>query len=277
MNKHMTDMDKLTTWRNILNKVCLIAVILSIAGIFDGLYASYQKPETRIDLVQGSSTEIIGRFYGMTQGLSDLSVVSSTKDLDLTFDPDAFRGFWLGEDMWRATITAKPGMGKGSHILKIIYSDLSNIKAKNLAAVDKLSTYHVNTYPDALSLRQNEISWVKRILGISPWWLFVFFFPGVILCSACVFYVSGLMDAHLVADGKAEIYRVSKKANGLEIFFGLGEKHGLVKDEWLMLFSDQGQGVARFQIETLGKENSSAQIGFIEGIGPGCLVSRING
>lgn len=266
---------RLATARVFLNKICLVAVALSITGIMDGLISTSRKPDTRIGLVQGTSTEIIGRFYGMTQTVSDLSVVSSSPDITLAFQPEAFKGFWLGEDMWRATISAKAGMEPGLHTLKITYSDLSNIKDKDRSAVDKLSSFQIRTYTDALSLRQDDVSLITRFLGISPWAVFAVFFPCVVLCGALVFFISSTLDVHMAAEGKAEVYRVSKHAERLEIFFGLGKKHGLEKGDWLMVFNDQGKGITRVQIESLGLENSSAMAGLHDSIRPGCLVSHI--
>lgn len=270
-------MDKLTRFRSILNALSLIIVIVTITGVLDGLFSTFRKPETLIHMVQGDTRDVVGRFYGNTQAVSDLGFESSSRDLELTFEPEGFNGFWLGEGMWRATLYARPGMEQGGQTLKITYSDLSNLKEGDRRKVEDLSTFRIQVYPDALSLRRHDASWVMRTLGVSPWLLSMVFFIGLIVLGAVSFVVSCRVDDYLALEGKAEIYRVKPEANGLDIFFGLGEKHGLSKGERMMLFSDKGKGITTFNIDTPGEENTCARIGLHNLVRPGFIVARIRG
>lgn len=272
--KLFVDNNKLMSNRIIFGRISIIAVIIVIIGILDALVASYRKPANDLDIITGRSSEIIGKLYGNVKNINDIGFTSDSPYLKLIFDEKLFSGYWLGEGMWRGEIKTDYSLLPGKYQIKIIFNDISNIKPDDRIKVEKLSTYTVNVYSDAKALRQSSLSFIKRFTGISPWSIAIVFFPIVLISGALVFVISGRIDTDMAQHGFAEVYRVSRHENGLEIFFGLGKNHGLAVGEKMYLFNESGDILTEIVVDNIGKETSSAVINMPK-IKPGCMVGRI--
>ena len=101
------------------------------------------------------------------------------------------------------------------------------------------------------------------------------FFLIALSTGAWIFVISGKIEAEMASQGFAEIYRVSKKEDGLEVFFGLGRLHGLESGETIRLFDASGDFLKEIVVETIGKENSSVVVDLLK-IRPGFRVARMN-
>jgi hypothetical protein len=268
------DSSKLMNNRVIFGRICILASIIAIVGIFDTLISSYRKPNNDLDIITGRSLEVVGKIYGNVKSINDIGFTSNSPELTISFDEKLFSGYWLGEGMWRGELNANSYLQPGKYSIKIIFSDLSDIKPEKLEKLEKLCTYTVNVYSDAKTLRQSDLSFIKRFTGISPWSISIAFLPIILISGGLVFIVSGKIYADMAQKGFAEIYRVIRHERGFEIFFGLGKNHGLEAGERLNLVNESGDVVSEIVVENIGKENSSA-ITDISKIRPGCMVARI--
>jgi len=269
------DKSKLINRRVIFGRICILALLIAIAGIFDGLIASYRKPAREMDLVTGSPMEIIGKVYGKVTTPNDMSIISDSPKLTIALDKDLFSDYWLGEEMWRGELRTETSLRPGRYNLRVKFHNVSMIKMDVREKVEKLSIYTVNAYGDAKAMRQANRSFIKRFTGLSPWAIPIAFFPIVLMAGGLVFMISGRLDTEMAQSGLAEIYRVSKHAKGLEVFFGLGKTHGLEAGERINLFNKSGDLVTEIVVENIGRETSSAVID-MKIIRPGCMVSRIH-
>jgi hypothetical protein len=177
--------------------------------------------------------------------------------------------------MWRAKLSAAPTLNPGHYTIKIIYDDLSEIKPEHYQKVADRSTYTVSVHAGPNALRNAELSLMKRYVGISPWPIAVSFFLLAVMAGALIFKISGKIEMEMAQQGVAEIYRVKKVTQGLEIFFGLGKIHGLEPGEKINLFNETGYLITEMTVDQIGRENSSAVVD-INKIMPGCMVARIN-
>lgn len=275
MNSSSIESSKLINNRIIFGRMCILASIISLIGIFDGLIASYRKPANNLDIITGRSIEMIGKVYGNAASINDLSFTSDSPDLILLLDEKFFSGYWLGDGMWRGELKAASSLRPGIYNIKINFRDLSNIKPDALEKIEKLSTYTINVYSDAKALRQSDLSFIKRFTGVSPWTISVLFFPVVLISGGLIFIISTKLETEMARYGLAEIYRVSKHACGLEVFFGLGKKHGLEDGEKINLFNESGTLLTEIVVDNIGSENSSAVID-IQKIRPGYMVARVS-
>jgi hypothetical protein len=268
-------MEKLIAARTLLGKLSFIALVVSFAGVLDGLSASWRTPENRFDMVSGSTTEIIGKFYGNSTNPSDLGYVADSPGVSLAFDGKVFKGFWLGEDMWRGRVSISPELKEGTHSLRITFRDLSNIKPEKLPKLEKLLTYSVRVFENSEIMMKNDMAAAKRYLGISPWILSACGFPVILFTGLAVFVLSMKIDRAMAENGKAEIFRVSKKEDFLEIHFGLGKNNGLSEGERLMLFNKAGLLISEIFVHSLDSDNAMAIAESSLDVTPGFLVSRI--
>lgn len=275
MDRVLINKSRLVNNRTIFGRICILASLIALSGIFDGLISSYLMPANNMDMIRGRSMEMIGKVYGNVTSVNDLSFTSDSPELMLFLDNKLFSGYWLGDGMWRGELKADSSLRPGRYQIKINFHDLSNIKPDARKKVEKLSTYTVNVYSDAKALRMADLSLIKRFTGISPWLISIFFFPIVLISGGLIFIISGKLDTDMAQNGLAEIYRVSKHDSGLEVFFGLGKNHGLEAGEKMHLFNESGALVTEIVVDNIGNENSSAVVD-ISLVRPGCMVARID-
>ncbi|KJR43233.1 hypothetical protein MCHI_000871 [Candidatus Magnetoovum chiemensis] len=239
-NNTILDSNKLNKNRAVLGRICIAASIIAIIGVFDGLASTYRKPANSIDMIIGRSLEMIGKIYWDVKSINDISVKSDSPNLTLTFDEKLFSGYWLGEGMWRGVLKADSYLKPGKYHIQVVFNDLLNIKesskkeqSKNsntedkesdikisdkkikesdIKKIEQLSTYTVNVYSDAKTLRESELSLIKRFTGISPWYFSIVFLPIVLISGGLIFIISGKIDIEMAKYGFAEIYRVSRHA-----------------------------------------------------------------
>ncbi|MBF0303986.1 MAG: hypothetical protein HQK73_13175 [Desulfamplus sp.] len=268
------DNNKLINNRVIFGRICVLAMIITLIGIFDALISSYRKPANHIDIITGRSFEMVGKVYGNIKSVRDISFSSDSSGVTLSFDDELFSGYWLGEEMWRGNVKVDSSLPQGKYQIKIHFNDLTNIKPDDRVKVEKLSTYTVNVYSDAKALRQSDLSFIKRFTAISPWSIVIAFFPIVIIAGGLIFIISGKIETQMAEQGFAEIYRVIRHEKGLEIFFGLGKKHGVEPGEKMNLLNESGLLVSEIVVENIGGENSSA-VTDISKIRPGYMVARL--
>ncbi len=269
-------MEKTIAARNLMGKLSLIALIIAFAGICDGLLASFRTPENRFDIISGNSAEIIGTFYGNAKNPGDLGFTSDTPGVTIDFDRELFKGFWLGDNMWRGHIRINPDLKQATARVKITFKDLSGIKPSALPKLEKRLIYTVRVFEDERAMRRHDLSAVTRILGLSPWVLPVASLPVIILSAIAGFFLSGKIEENMARNGKAEIFRVSRQDdNRLEIHFGMGKKHGLDTGERLMLFNKAGLLVTEIFVTTVNPESATAFAEPTLPVTPGYLVSRV--
>ncbi|MFA5905978.1 MAG: hypothetical protein WC836_18750 [Desulfobacula sp.] len=270
MDKH-----KLMYKRMILGWFCLIASIMALICVLDALTAANRKPDNDLDIITGQSFKITGNVYGNTKSMADMSVVSDSPELTLNFEKDLFSGYWLGTEMWRGDLKAGSSMRPGRYTLKIRVPEIPDMKPVDQKKLDARLSYTVNVFSDAYALRQGSLSFVNRFTGVSPWFFAIGFFFIALSTGAWIFVISGKIDAEMAKQGFAEIYRVSKNPGGLEIFFGLGQYHGLEAGEKMGLFDTSGVLLKEIVVESIGKETSSVVVDLLK-IRPGFVVARMN-
>lgn len=268
-------MEKLIATRTFISKLSLFALVITFAGILDLLISGWRTPDNRFDLIQGHSAEIIGKFYSMASNPADLGFVSDTPGVSINFDKEPFTGFWLGDKMWRGHILLSPDLKQGTASVRITFKDLSNIKPKDRPKVDQLLTYQIRYFENERAKRSHDMSLVRRYLGIPPWALSVCGLPVILITGIIGFFLSGKIERSMAESGKAEIFRVGKKDDQLEIHFGMGKDHGLTIGERLMLFNDAGLLVTEIVVSSLGSESAVAFAECSYPIVPGFLVSRV--
>lgn len=271
----MDDKNRLMIKRMTLGRLCLIASFIALISVLDALTAAYRKPANDLDIITGHSFRITGNVYGNVKSALDIGVVSDSPELTLNFDKNIFSGYFLGVDMWRAELKAGFSLKPGRYHLKLIPPGLPDIKPGDRLKLDARLSYTVNVYSDVNSRRQSSLSFINRFTGISPWFFAIGFFLIALSTGTWIFVISGKIDAEMAKQGFAEIYRVSKKEGGLEVFFGLGKLHGLESGEKIGLFDASGDFLKEIVVDTIGKENSSVVVDILK-IRPGFMVARMN-
>lgn len=212
------NLEQATRWRVLSGKICTAILALFFAAIMDGLISILRQPVNLIILLPGESEEISGPLRGEVKELGEPLVREVHGQVRLAF-LETRKGFWLGGDMWRGTITADGSASPGDYPLIVHQAEDPSGKP--------ISAYLVRVLADEEAVRRESKSMIFRYGGISPWHLVLFLFPLLLLGLLSNYLLADCRDRLLVDTGRAEIYHVLRSENGYVVSFGLGTAEGL--------------------------------------------------
>lgn len=258
------NLDQASRWRNLAGKAGAFFCILMVIGVFDALIAQFRQPPNVLHVLPGTSVEINGSLEEKVRGIQDLTYISSSDLIRLSFET-THPGFWFGGQMWCGRLTIRPHIEPGEYSLTVIPKGKKPQKSRLV--------FRIKVYPDLSSHQQSFKSLIRRYLGISPWWVAVFFLPLTVLMFGMVFYLSQKTEYLMAQEGKAEVYRVKKGEAGYEIAFGLGTRHGVQPGSRLILLNESGQPVGTAEVREASETDSVAITGLDCVVKPGYIVS----
>lgn len=256
-------LDKISRWKNLTGKAGAFFFILLSLAFIDGCFARFREPINVLNVLPGSSVNIDGQLQEKLKDTQELSFVINSDLIRLTFDA-LQTGFWFGGNMWIGTVIISPHIQPGEYDLKV-YSKKTPQKP--------VSVFRIKVYPDYASYRQSFKSIIRRNLDFSPWWVMVICLPFIGLSLGAVFYFSQKIENLLAKEGKAEVYRVGAGAEGSEISFGLGTRHGVKPGSLFSLFDESGSLVATGEVHKVSETNSVAIVGLDCTVKQGYIVS----
>lgn len=258
------NLDQASRWRNLAGKAGAFFCILMFIGVFDALIAQFRQPPNVLDVLPGTSIEINGSLAEKVRGIQELTYISSSDLIRLSFET-THAGFWFGGQMWRGLLMISPHIEPGEYSLTIIPRGKTPQKSSLV--------FRINIYRDLSSHQQSFKSLIRRYLGIPPWWVAVFSLPLTALTFGMVFYLSQKTGYLMAQEGKAEVYRVKKGEAGYEIAFGLGTTHGVQPGSRLILLNESGQPVGTAEVREASETDSVAMAGLDCVVRPGYIVS----
>jgi len=258
------NLDQASRWRNLAGKAGAFFFLLMFIGILDALIAQFRQPPNVLHVLPGTSVEINGSLEERVRGIQELTYISSSDLIRLSFET-THPGFWFGGQMWRGMLTIRPPIEPGEYSLTVIPKGKTPQKSRLV--------FRIKVYPDLSSYQQSFKSLIRRYLGISPWWVAVFSFPLTALVFGMVFYFSQKTGYLMAQEGKAEVYRVKKGEAGHEIAFGLGTRHGVQPGHRLILLNESGQPVGTAEVREASETDSVAITGLDCMVRPGYIVS----
>ncbi len=258
-------LDKTSRWKNLAGKAGMFFLILSALAVVDACQSRFRTPLNIFDVLPGSVVEVTGQLEKKVP-LQELTYISTSDLIRLSFS-EVRMGYWFGEAMWQGSLTVSPDIIPGEYRLTIFLEGHKPTPEK------PAPVFLIKVYQDHLSLRQGSKSFIQRSSGISPWWFAVFCLPFIGLSSGTVFYLSVRIDHLLAKEGKAEVYRVVAGAEGSEISFGLGTRHGVKPGSLLTLFDESGRPVATGVVHRVSETNSVAIVGLDCTVKQGDIVS----
>jgi hypothetical protein len=256
---------RVSHWRNLAGKAAACFCLLAVVALLDGLVAQFQEPANLFRVLPGTATEINGYLPAGVHGVEDLTYVSSSKHLRVSFAA-VHKGYLLGAPMWRGMVELDSQIEPGAYRVAV--------GAKEASAPGRTPIFHILVYSDPKSLQQASKSLIRRFTGLSPFGVAASFLPAIILAVGLVYYLSGKREELLAQRGKAEIYQVIKGDGVYEVRFGLGNVHGIGPGVQVQIFDDQGEPVGTGQVEESSQENSLALVTTDREIKVGYLVSR---
>ncbi len=259
------DLGQINHWRDLASKIGAAFCVIALLALVDGLLVHFREPANLIKALPGTVTKINGELTDEAHRVQDLTFVSNSDQLEVTFEA-IHKGYFLGGDMWRGQLLVGPHISPGEYSLSVL--------PKRTVSARKAPAFRIVVFPNALSLQKNSTSQIRRWFGISAFVVPIGCLPGILLAFGAVYLLSGKREALLGASGQAEIYRVTRGDGGYEIRFGLGTAHGMSPGVRVTISNEAGQQVGTGTVEVSNQTASVALVTADEQVKVGDLVSR---
>jgi len=235
--------------RKLLGLIGALIFVVFFGSVLDSCVARFREPLFTVHLLPGGSDSVEGQVDHGLKDLSLLRVEISREGVQLTID--RFQtGLWLGGNMWVGTISVAADAAPGTYDLRVF--DVNQPPAKPVAAFQAI------VYPDDAALRQSSFSVVRRTFDVAPGMVALACIPALGLVMG-LFYLLGRRVDHLLArQGKAEVFLVKKAPGGMEIYFGLGRRHGVEPGMRVSIHSGNGQSICGAVVQRVDADNAMA-------------------
>ena len=259
------NLEQTSRWRDLSGWAAAGFCLLALLALLDGLIGQFREPANLIKLLPGMTAEIDGPLQEEVQGIQELTYLSDSKDLKLTFAL-VHKGYFLGGLLWQGQITAGPHLPPGEYHL--------TVAPRRSTSKEATLGFRIMVFPDRLSLQHSSKSIIRRYSGFSPWAAAAGCLPGILLAFGAVFYISLKLDRLLAQKGKAEIYRVIRRDGGFEVHFGLGAEHGVEPGLELRVYNLRGKSMGLARVEKAAPGDAIAVVTTDQEIRPGFMVCR---
>jgi len=237
-----------------LRKLCgiIIAVLffMVLLSILDGFIAKFTSSINVLNLLPAQTAKLNGYLEDKSIKNPDrLNYTINSKFIKLNFI-DFQTDYWFGSNMWRGVVTVDNSITSGIYDLKVYVKGETTLKPT--------SVFKINVYKDHESYRKSFKSVIQRNLGISPWWLTIGIFLLILPGCGVIFYLSNKIEYIMAQQGKAELYRVINVDNGMEIYFGLGTKHGIKAGMKFFLNDEKEHTIGIIEVSEASETDSCA-------------------
>lgn len=253
-------------YRRLIGKIGLVVGLILVTAMIDVVITRHLTHFNILHVVPGQEVPIDGPMPEKS-AIQDLSYACDSPQVKIIFD-EAFAGFWFGGKMWRGKLAVGPDATPGNYTLRVT--------PQSPEAEYPPVIYSVTIYPDVPAWRRSSASYYLRYLGVSHWWVMVVAIPVLALTGLSIFYLSGRIDNFMAQGGLAEVYRVRRAENGLEISFGLGTDHGLGPGSRLTLKDDRGKPLGQIQVLEAYPDHSLALVDNSLAVKAGFTVSKLS-
>jgi len=258
------DLGQVNRWRDLASIIGAAFCVIALLALVDGLLVHFREPANVVKVLPGASVALNGELTDEANSIEELTYVSSSDQLQVTFE-GIHKGYFLGGDMWRGRLEVGPHVSPGEYSLTVL--------PKKTFSPRKAPAFRILVFGDAASLQKSATSVFRRWFGLSAFVAAAGCLPGILLAFGMVFLLSGKRDALLAATGKAEVYRVLRREGGYEIRFGLGTAQGLGPGSSVSISDEAGRTVGTAEVEEATQTDSLAVISGDQEVKEGYLVS----
>jgi hypothetical protein len=222
MNHFMGDtfMDRQvwTVWRQRIGVIGAVLFFLIAIVLIDHLISRFLVKGSEFHVVRGETVFLTGPMPEQASTINHLTAQIPNPDIQFEFQ-EVFRGYMLGNAMWRATVAASPEAAPGKYPVRI---------------GDKLGSAHhpgldviVHVYPNELSRKKGHGAYLERMWGISIKPVLMLMIPMLLVVLGCNYLLSCKIAKLYAQEGKAEIYMKKKQADEFHLAFSLGTRQGV--------------------------------------------------
>ena len=242
-------LEQATRARTRLGRIGAIICILFFGAILDTCVARFREPLFTVHVLPGGSEPVEGQLDHQVKELPSMRI--ETPDARVWLQIDTLQsGFWFGGSMWIGDISAAGDTPPGTYDILVFAVDPPGPKP--------LAAFRAVVYPDHAALRESSFSVIQRVFDMRPWMVAVVCVPalGIVLCLMGV--LSRRVEQLLADQGRAEIFHAKKADAGFEVWFGLGERHGVEPGVRVDICAENGQPICDAVVQHVDTENGMA-------------------
>ncbi len=238
------------------------ACLLCVA---DGLLAAWLAPFNAFSAVAGSSFALNGPLPKGAPDLARVRVEGPPPGVLRISLEKTYKGFWFGGLMWKGTVSVSPRALPGAYFL--------TVRGPGSEAPSPLLRFRIGVYSDSRALRRASHSICVRLLGLRPFALAGALLLPLMAAVGFTFFEARRLTRLYRAEGKAEIFHVSRTPEGIIAHFELGTANGAREGMEMLIRREDGSLVARGLILTVKPCESTALVtGDAAGVRPGLVA-----
>ena len=235
--------------RKRLGQACALIVILFFAAVLDSCVARFREPLFTVHLLPGASELVEGQVDHDMKDLSLLRVETSHASVQLQIKRFQ-HGFWLGGNMWVGAISAAADAAAGTYDLRVF--------APKQPPQTPVAAFQAIVYPDYAALRRSFLSVIRRNFDVAPGMVAVAFLPALALLLGFFFLLGRRIERLMAEQGQAEVFLVKTIPGGIELYFGLGRRHGVAPGMRVDICSEDGQSICAAVVRQADTDNAMA-------------------
>jgi hypothetical protein len=267
--------------KRIYRRLVTFTLLVMLLSMIDSMISSFMTPKELFRTVAGSREPISGKLVGNIidiPGPGSLlgNTVRDPKVLEdhLIYEPQYpmlhLRFIELQGRLWRAWLETAAAAPPGTYPIHVFQR--GNPPPKDAPA------YVIQLFGDEHAYRNSFPSWIKRHLGIDPWWVSLGLLPVVLFFFAVSYVQAGKKDRALQAQGIGPIYKLVRSGGQWEVVFGLGWEHGIRPGDELTVCDRHLRCVGCLRATRVETDTAYASIGFDVPISAdGYVVQRRDG
>lgn len=229
-----------------------VAMIVSLAIVFalgDLLVAQIRKQPFIFDLLPGETVKVNGPMPERIKAVEELGFQSSSPGLRVEIQR-VHAGYWLGGNLWNGEVMLGPDIAPGEYRFMV--------KPLEVEPGENFPLFIIRVHSAKSEVMRQSLSLITRFVGIPPWWVIAGCLPVAALLFAVVFHYARQREQLLLRQGKAEIIRVKKVDDRLEIVFGLGREEGVEAGAKVMLLNEQDQPLGMIRVAKVHAHSAMA-------------------
>ncbi|MCE5335969.1 MAG: hypothetical protein LLG06_15415 [Desulfobacteraceae bacterium] len=260
------NLPRITQLKDAIAKTGAAFAILFVLCAGDGSIAYLRHPFNSLDMLPGETKNLTGPMAPGSAGITGMDSESTSERLSLGLE-ETISGFWMGNKMWRGTLRLSRDIEPGKYAVSVFGREDRKIVGSNV--------FEVIVYKDRSALLSASKSLLERHAGISPWTVSGVFFGLTLLVCGSLYLVSGVRDRLMAEAGEAEVYHVVADDTGILVYFGLGERNGVVGGTKLILADASGGNPQEITVDSVSKKDGMAKVGALSKVRPGYVVRKI--
>jgi len=235
--------------RKLLGLIGALIFVVFFGSVLDSCVARFREPLFTVHLLPGGNDLVEGQVDHALKDLSLLRVETSNESVQLTID--RFQsGLWLGGNMWIGIITVAPDTAAGTYDLRVF--------AVNQSPAKPVSAFQAIVYPDYAALRGRSFSVIRRTFDAAPGMVALACIPALGLAMGLAYLLGRWVDRLLARQGQAEVFLTKKAAAGVEVYFGLGRRHGVEPGMSVSIHSENGRSICGAVVQRVDADNAMA-------------------